>query len=196
MNSNFSNSYLSPAVRRLSLLGRQHTSVAPIAVMGGMISVFALTSCSTVTADQYEATARTTYTWQVKYSLNLTSDKSPRFEYFASTNLLNLNGLKPEGAVTGPDDRGLWWPALPPRPTVDEVESRQRPQEKATTPQLLKAVEYQLKFGVGEQQRTLPTNYEVYRQVVKAYPRHAPLQLTLGVNDSSVEKAQARLGNE
>ena len=167
-----------------------------IAVMGGIVSAFALTSCTTVTADQYEATARTTYTWQVKYSLNPTSDKLPRFEYFASTNVLNLNGFKPEGAVTGPDDRGLWWPALPPRPTVDEVESRQRPQEEATTPVLLKAVEYRLKFGVGDQQRTLPTNYDVYRQVVKAYPRRTPLQLTLGVTDSSVEKAQVRLGNQ
>jgi len=37
-------------------------------------------------------------TWQVKYSLNPTSDKLPRFETFASTSLLNRNGLKPEGA--------------------------------------------------------------------------------------------------
>jgi hypothetical protein len=73
--------------------------------------------------------------------------------------------------VTGPDDQGLWWSTLPPRPTVDEVEQRQRPQEKATTPKLLKSVAYQIKFVVDNQQRTLPTNYAVYRQVVKAYPK-------------------------
>jgi len=146
-----------------------------------------------VTTDQYEATARTTYTWQVKYSLNPTSDKLPRFETFDSTSLLNRNGLKPVGAVTGPDDRGLWWPALPPRPTVDEVEQRQRPQEKATTPELLKSVEYQISFGLGNEKRTLPTNYQVYRQVVKAYPQRTPLALTLGVNDNSVEKADFNL---
>jgi hypothetical protein len=28
------------------------------------------------------------------------------FETFASTSLLNFNGLKPEQAVTGPDDQG------------------------------------------------------------------------------------------
>jgi hypothetical protein len=28
---------------------------------------------------------------------------------------------------------------------------------------------------------TLPTNYDVYRQVVKAYPQRTPLELTLGV---------------
>lgn len=179
MNPNFSNSQKSQVHRRCAIF--------PIA--GGIVSAIALTSCSTVITDQYEATARTTYTWQVKYSLNPTSDKLPRFETFASTNALNRNGLKPEGAVTGPDERGLWWPALPPRPTVDEVEQRQRPQEKATTPQLLKAVDYQILFGLGDKQRTLPTNYEVYRQVVKAYPQ-TPLQLTLGVNDNSVEKAE------
>jgi hypothetical protein len=102
--------------------------------------------------------------------------------------------LKPEGAVTGPDDRGLWWPALPPRPTVDEVEQRKKLDSEASQPELLKAVEYKLTYGVGEQQRTLPTNYDVYRQVVKAYPSRIPLQLTLGVNDNSVEKAEG-VGN-
>jgi hypothetical protein len=56
-------------------------------------------------------------------------------------------------------------------------------------------VDYQLKFGVGDKHRTLPTNYEVYRQVVKAYPQRTPLQLTLGVNDNSVEKAEPQAGN-
>jgi hypothetical protein len=174
MNSNFSNSPIGQVVL----------------IVAGIFSAIALTSCSTVTADQYEATARTTYTWQVKYSIDPSSDKLPRFETFTSTNVLNRNGLKPEEAVTGPDDRGLWWPALPPRPTVDEVEQRQRPQEKASTPELLKAVEYQLTYKVGDKQRTLPTNYQVYRQVVKTYPQRTPLQLTLGVNDNSVEKAE------
>ncbi len=38
--------------------------------------------------------------------------------------------------------------------------------------------------------RSLPANYQVYRQAVKAYLQKAPLQLTLGVNDNTVEKAQ------
>jgi hypothetical protein len=78
---------------------------------------------------------------------------------------------------------------LPPRPSIDEVEQRQR-YEKASTPELLKSVEYQISFGLGNERRTLPTNYQVYRQVVKAYPQKLPLQLTLGVNDNSVEKAE------
>jgi len=66
--------------------------------------------------------------------------------------------------------------------------------KKGNHSQLLKAVDYQLKFGGGDKHRTLPTNYEVYRQVVKAYQR-TPLQLTLGVNDNSVEKAEPQAGN-
>jgi len=38
---------------------------------------------------------------------------------------------------------------------------------------LLKAVDYQLKFGGGDKHRTLPTNYEVYRQVVKVPAKNA-----------------------
>jgi hypothetical protein len=172
----------------LKLNNSQQSQVTSI--FGGifLISIL-LTSCSTVTTNQYEATARTTYTWQVKYSINPTSDRSPRFETFASTSLVNRNGQKPAEAVRGPDDRGLWWPALPPRPTIDQVEQRQRPQELATTPELLKSVEYQLTYRQGDQQRTLPTNYQVYRQVVKAYPSQT-LRLTLGVNNNSVEKAE------
>ncbi len=42
----------------------------------------------------------------------------------------------------------------------------------------------------GTKVQILPANYQVYRQVVKAYPEKLPLQLTLGVNDNTVEKAQ------
>lgn len=156
------------------------------------LSAIALTSCSAVTTTEYEATARTTYTWQVKYAINPNSDNSARFETFASTSLLNRNGIKPANAVTGPDDRGLWWAALPPRPTVDEIEQRQKPAEKPSTPQLIKSVDYHLTYQTGAERRTLQTNYQVYRQVVKAYPQKAPLQLTLGINDNTVEKAEVK----
>ncbi|MEA5506134.1 hypothetical protein VB735_24060 [Halotia wernerae UHCC 0503] len=154
------------------------------------LTAFTLTSCSTATTEQYEATALTSYTWQVKYANNLTSEPQPRIETFATTSILNRNGLKPPAAVVGPDDRGLWWPNLPPRPSVDQVEQRKKPQEEAGKPELIKDIKYQLTYGVGNAQKTLPTNYDVYRQVVKAYPSRTPLQLTLGVNDNSVEKAE------
>lgn len=154
------------------------------------LTMLTLTSCSTATTEQYEATALTSYTWQVKYANNLTSEPQPRIETFATTSVLNRNGVKPSEAVVGPDDRGLWWPTLPPRPSVDEVEQRNKSQEEAGKPELVKDVKYKLTYGVGNAQNTLPTNYEVYRQVVKAYPTRQALQLTLGVNDNSVEKAE------
>lgn len=154
------------------------------------ITALTLTSCSTATTEEYEATALTSYTWQVKYANNLTSEPQPRIETFAKTSVLNQNGVKPLGTVIGPDDQGLWWPTLPPKPSVDEVEQRKKSQEEAGKPELLKDVEYKLTYGVGNANKTLPTNYDVYRQVVKAYPTRQALQLTLGVNDNSVEKAE------
>jgi len=155
-----------------------------------VLTALALTSCSTASVEQYEATALTSYTWQVKYANNLTNSPQPRIESFGTASLLNRNGLKPAGAVIGPDDRGLWWPTLPPRPSIDELEQRKKPQEEAGKPELQKTVKYQITYGVGEQQKTLPTNYDVYRQVVKAYPSKNPLELTFGLNDDSVEKAE------
>ena len=164
-----------------------------IAIRGKLIfllSTIFLNSCSTLTTTEYAATARTTYTWQVEYFVNQSSDNLTRYETFASTSLVNRNGIKPENAVTGPDDKGLWWAALPPRPTVDEIEQRKQPAQKSGSPQLIKSVDYQLSYTAGTTVQTLPANYQVYRQVVKAYPQKAPLQLTLGVSDRTVEKAQ------
>lgn len=149
----------------------------------------ALASCDAVTTNQYEATALTTLTWQVKYSTDAANERNPRFEEFASNSLLNRNGEKPKGAVLE-DDKGLWWPILPPRPTIDEVEQRQQPQEEPSQPELLRIVKYQITYQHNGKKVTLPTNYDVYRQVARAYPARKPLQLTLGINNSSVTKAE------
>lgn len=106
------------------------------------LTALTLTSCSTTTAEQYEATALTSTSRLVLYANDLTSQPQPRIETFANTSMLNRNGLKPTGAVVGPDDRGLWWPTLPPPPSVDEVEQRKRPQEEVGKPELVKDVKY------------------------------------------------------
>ncbi|NEP08823.1 MAG: hypothetical protein F6K14_00895 [Symploca sp. SIO2C1] len=154
-----------------------------------LVSV-ALTSCSNITTDQYQATAQTTFTWRVRYTTGEQSYRNPRFEEFASNSLLNYNGEKPEEAVIGPDDQGLWWPTMPPKPSIDEVEQRQKLQEKIHKPELLRTVKYQLTYQQDNQTVTLPTNYQVYRQVARAYPYGKTLQLTLGINNGSVEKAE------
>ena len=41
---------------------------------------------------------------------------------------------------------------------------------------------------------TLPTNYSVYRQVVKAIPQQKTLKLTLGVRNRSVAQVEV-IGN-
>lgn len=150
-----------------------------------------LVSCNSSTTNNYEATAQTTYTWQVEYLDQSDRKQLPRVEAFASTSLENRNGQRPDDAVTGPDDKGLWWPALPPEPTVDEIEDRrQNTSETLSSPLLQKSVQYSVTLDVDGQRRTLPTDYSVYRQVVKAYPNQEPLLFTLGVNDGSVEKAE------
>lgn len=158
-------------------------------ILAGASLVVSLFGCTTVTTNKYEATATTTYTWQVEY-LNSSGDNQLRFEEFAKSSLVNRNGLKPERAVIGPDARELWWPAIPPRPTLDEIEQRTKPYEKASAPQLVQSVDYKLTYNDADKEVTLPTNYDVYREVAKVYPSQASLQLTLGLTDSSVEKAE------
>ena len=152
------------------------------------ILIFA--GCGTQNVTQYEATALTILTWQVNYTNTSTDGRLGRFEEFASVSLLNRNGEKPEAATFGPDDQGLWWAKVPPKPSLDEIEERQqRPYEKPGKPELLRQVKYHISYQQDGQNITLPTNYVVYRQVVKAYPKKIPLQLTMGINNGSVEKA-------
>ena len=79
-------------------------------IITSSVLAFSLSSCTTLTTNKYEATARTIYTWQVEYYP--VSTKTPRVESFAATFLINRDGIKPKNAVTGPDDQGLWWPAF------------------------------------------------------------------------------------
>lgn len=155
-----------------------------------ILFLFTLTSCNHIVTDRYEATALVTYTWQVAYTNK--REKFPRRETFATNSLLNQNGQKPDGAVTGPDEQGLWWPALPPRPTVDDIEAKQQPNETPGSPELLKQVTYHLTYHLGAEMVKLPTNHQVYRQVAKAYPARVPLKFTLGLGNGSVEQASPK----
>lgn len=147
--------------------------------------------CGVQTINQYEATARTTLTWRVNYTNDPMENKRGRYEEFESVSVDNRNGEKPDSRVVGPDEKGLYWATNPPKPTVDDIEARQQKSyEEPGKPELLRQVKYYITYQQDGQTITLPTNYEVYRQVVKAYPNQTPLQLTMGLNNGSVEKAE------
>lgn len=159
----------------------------------GLLLTLGLVGCDTVVTNQYEATARVTYTWQVEYrprGPNPDRPRTGRQEQFASVSLLNRNGVPPDGAVTGPDDQGLWWPAVPPRPTVDELEERLQQRERFEPPQLLKTVKYEITYQNQGESVTLPTKHALYRKVVKAYANRHSLKLTLGPNKGSIQKVE------
>ncbi len=156
----------------------------------GIFSAIALASCSTRISQDYQATATTTLTWQVYYSIDPHERKDGRYEEFTTNSLTIRNGEKPIAAKSGPDDRGLWWPAIPPKPSLDEIEARAKINEKFDRAELLRTVEYRVTFETDTETRNLPTNYSVYRQVVKAKPENKQLRFILGINNDSVEKAE------
>lgn len=153
----------------------------------------ALTSCANVITTQYDATATVIYTWQVTYEPNPDKPIRNRREKFATVSLVNRNGKRPLDAVSGPDDKGLWWPAVPPRPTVDQIEGEKRSSDEVVgSPQLIKDVKYAITYEDKGRAVTLPTNESVYRQVVKAYPNQQPLELTVAGDENFVTKARPR----
>ncbi len=152
------------------------------------------TNASEATAE-FQGTATTTYTWQVEYVPRGNSQDRPndrRLEQFESTTLITTNGIRPEAAGSGPDSKGLWWPVLPPEPTVDDIEARLRSGEAARSPEIIKSVDYTLSFNQAGEEKTLPTSYDVYRQSVKAFEQDRPLLLTLGARDESVIEAEVQ----
>ena len=166
---------------------RREFSRIGLAVIGLSLAVI-FNGCGSQQAQQYEATATATLTWRVNYTHDPLEDKRGRYETFESVSLVNRNGEKPEEAVFQ-DDKGIWWPKNPPKPTVDEIEAaRKNPYEKIGKLELLREVEYRVKYDQDGERINLPTNYSVYRQVVKAYP-DTPLKFIMGLNNGTVEKA-------
>lgn len=152
------------------------------------------TNAFEATAD-FEATATTTYTWQVEYKPRSVSQDRPndrRLEKFESTTVVNVNGIRPDAAGSGPDNKGLWWPVLPPKPNVDDMEDRQRKGETPRPPEVIKSIAYEITFNQAGESITLPTDHDVYRQAVKAFAKDRPLQLTLGPKDQSVLQAEVQ----
>ncbi|NJL45769.1 MAG: hypothetical protein HC922_08720 [Leptolyngbyaceae cyanobacterium SM2_3_12] len=144
-----------------------------------------------ITTGTYDATATVTYTWQVEYAKSFDQARTIHRETFESNSLVNRNGVKPEGAVTGPDDQGLWWPALPPKPTANDLISRQQsPNEQRTDPLLQKSVDYAITFDYNGQRRTLPTNQSVYREASQAFAEQQALELVYGPGEATVGAAR------
>lgn len=164
-------------------------AIAPLTTIAIAILV---PGCTNLLTNDYNATAVTTYVWQVEYSGDSDRPLDRRIERFATTSLTNVDGIQPDAAVSGPDDQGLWWPALPPRPTVDELEASQQDGERIGTPELIQHVDYTLAFYLDGGPQTLSSNYSVYRQAVKGKRDKRPLELTLGPAEKSVTKAEIR----
>lgn len=172
-------------------------SLLPVfAILG--VSLLSSTSCENypatgdrVTTGTYEATATVTYTWQVDYAKSFDQARTIHQETFASTALVNRNGLRPEGAVTGPDQEGLWWPALPAKPTAEELQDRQRETVEQRSELLLqKDVKYAITFDYDGQRQSLPTNASVYREAAKAFADQQALELTYGPAQESIGAAR------
>ena len=148
----------------------------------------------TFVVDNYEATATTIYTWQAEYRPSGVTQDRPRegrIETFESSYRVNVNGQPAtQSAGSSADEKGLWWPALPPKPTVNDLEARQQSREIFSEPQIQKSVEYALAFDQNGETIALKTEYPVYREAVKANEAGRPLKLTLGRQDAYVWKAK------
>jgi hypothetical protein len=165
----------------------------------GVLTSFAfgltLASCQELVTDQYEATAITTYAWQAEYRPQGVSPDRPRdtrIETFETNSLVNTNGQPTVDPTGERDSQGIWWPALPPKPTVEELEARQKAGEVYSEPLLQKQIEYSLTFDNAGSMVTLPTDATVYRTAVKASEEARPLKLLLGAQDGFVQKAEVQ----
>jgi len=156
-----------------------------------LLTAIAIASCSSTIADDYQAKAQTTLTWRVFYSIDPHEAEKGRYQEFESNSLTIINGERPKLAYSGPDDEGLWWPAIPPKPSLDEIEAAAKSYEKFDRPELLRTVKYRVIFTQDGERLNLPTNYSAYRQIVKASRENKRLRFTLGINNGSVEKAAA-----
>ncbi len=174
------------------LTGSNRSGSMILGIVVTTVMTAGIVGCTTLLTSDFSATAVTTYVWQVEYSGQSDRPNDRRIERFASNSLENIDGVMPDAAVGSADDQGLWWPALPPRPTVDDLEASHQRGETIGTPEIIKQVDYILTFYKDGRQQTLPTNYSVYRQAIKAQKDNRSLELTLSPTEQSVQKAEIR----
>jgi len=174
------------------------TLVSPIKALLLGLSLALAVSCDTppatgdtITTGTYEATATVTYTRQMEYARSFDQARTIRQETFGSTSLVNRNGLPPEGAATGPDADGLWWPPLPPEPTAAELEARKQHPNERMRPDLLKQVDYAITFDHQGQRRTLATTPQVYQEAARALDQEQALELIYGPGETTIARARA-----
>lgn len=112
------------------------------------------------------AIAEVTNTWRVTYYSNRThlNPNNTRIEEFGKTQLLNRNGEKPVDAASGPNEEGVWLPALPPEPTPEEIENQRQFGEQYDPPELKRIVKFTLQCTVGD----LEANGAIYQQAITA----------------------------
>ena len=80
---------------------------------------------------------------------------------------------------------------MPPRPTAEDLEARQREAiEQRTDPLLQKQVDYAITFDYDGQRRTLPTSRSVYREASRAFADQQILELTFGPGEQSIGAAR------
>ncbi len=115
----------------------------------------------------HTAVAIATQTWEVEYYINKTSGglNTQRIQAFQGNTITNTNGEKPTDAVSGPDDNGIWWGAIPPRPSADEVDQQRQSQEHNDPPMLQRSGEYQLRCEKGMLFTDAPTYREAARSI-------------------------------
>jgi hypothetical protein len=126
------------------------------------------------------AIAHATQTWEVTYYISKTSGgwNTQRVQSFQSNTLTNQNGEKPIDAVSGPDDDGIWWAALPPRPTADDVDLSRQPGEHSDPPELQRSVNYQLRCNSG----MLGTDAQTYRAAARRLRSGRTVQVSYFLN--------------
>lgn len=150
---------------------------------------------TTLVTNAYEATATTIYTWLVEYTPQGVTQDRPndrRIETFDSSYRVNINGEPAVQDFGNPDSQGLWWPALPPKPTVDELEARQKRREVFAEPQISKSVQYALTFEENGEMITVATNYSVYREAVRGLQAQRPIQLAFGRQEAYIRQAEVQ----
>ncbi|WP_008309225.1 hypothetical protein [Leptolyngbya sp. PCC 6406] len=163
-------------------------------LLGGLLLAGTLGSCQAEVVEDYTVTAITTYTWAADYRPAGVSPDRPsdtRQETFATSQLVMENNQRPANAVGAADAQGLWWPSLPPQPTVDELEARQRERERASAPRVIQSVAYQLTFALEGEQRTLPMQYPVYRKALQAQSQGSAIAITLAPGQGLVTQVEA-----
>ncbi|MEX0267942.1 DUF1565 domain-containing protein [Leptolyngbyaceae cyanobacterium UHCC 1019] len=174
-----------------------------VAVGWALVSLSSCTTTGELVSETgcTEAIAHATQAWRVNYYSDRTrqNPNNQRLVEFGSAERVTRNGKvespqpQAKSVELGTQEKGVWYPPVPPQPTASEMAESREAGERIGSPELYRAVKYTFVCGAGE----LEAGADTYQAALAQIQAEQPIRVSYGMGRvlGTVSPNNAGMGN-